>query len=86
MSDGATRPGPVEQDSSRAPGAQRSQNSTLPAPQIITDGSAPSIFDRIFESSKEQVVLFWQPPSCFRSGPHSRLPWTTCRIPARSSL
>ena len=52
-------------DSSRAPGAQRSRSSTLPAPQILTDGSAASVFDPKLEYSTEQVVLFWQPPSCF---------------------
>ena len=34
-------------------------------PQIITDGSAPSVFDPTLEYSTEHVVLFWQPPSCF---------------------
>ena len=58
MSDGATRPGSVGSDSSRAP-------STLQVPQIITDGSAPSIFIPKLEFSTEQVMLFWQPPSCF---------------------
>ena len=43
VSDGDTRPGSVGSDSSRAPGAQRSRSSTLPAPQILTDGSAPSV-------------------------------------------
>ena len=52
-------------DLSRAPGAQCSQNSTLPVPQVITDGSAPLVFDLIPEYSTEQVVLFWQPLSCF---------------------
>ena len=52
-------------DSSRAPGAQCYQISTLPAPKIITDGPAPSVFDPTLEYSTEQVVLFWQPPSCF---------------------
>ena len=52
-------------DSSRAPGAQRSRSSTLAAPQILTDGSAPSVFDPKLEYSTEQVVLFWQTPSCF---------------------
>ena len=45
MSDGDTGPGSVGPDSSRTPGAQRSRSSTLPAPQILTDGSAPSVFD-----------------------------------------
>ena len=40
-------------------------DSSLPAPQILTDGSAPSVFDPKLEYSTEQVVLFWQPPSCF---------------------
>ena len=65
MNDGATRPGSVGPDSSRGSGTQRSRNSLLPAPQIITDGSAPSIFDPTLEYTTEQVVLFWQPPSCF---------------------
>ena len=47
-----------------APGAQRSRSSTFPVP-ILTDGSAPSVFDPKLEYSTEQVVLFWQPPSCF---------------------
>ena len=34
-------------------------------PQIITDGSAPSIFDPNLEYSTEQVLLFWQLPSWF---------------------
>ena len=58
MSDDATRPGSVEPNSSRAPGAQCSQNHTLPAPQIITDGSAPLVFDPTLKYSTEQVVLF----------------------------
>ena len=37
----------------------------LPAPQILTDGSALSVFDTTLEYSTEQVVPFWQPPSCF---------------------
>ena len=65
MTDGAIRPGSVGLDSSRAPEAQRSQSSTLPGPQTITDGSAPSDFDPTLEYSTEHVVLFWQPPSCF---------------------
>ena len=65
MSDGVTMPGSVGPDSSRAPGAQCSRNSALPAPRIITDGSAPSVFDPTLEYSTEQVVLFWQPPACF---------------------
>ena len=65
VSDGDTRPGSVRPDSSRAPGAQRSRSRTLPAPQMLTDGSAPSVFDPKLEYSTEQVVLFWQPPSCF---------------------
>ena len=32
---------------------------------MLTDGSAPSVFDPKLEYSTEQVVLFWQPPSCF---------------------
>ena len=60
MSDGATKPGPVGPDSSRAPGAQCSQNITLPAAQIITDGAAPSVFDPTLEYSTEQVVPFRQ--------------------------
>ena len=43
--------------------AQCSQNSTPPAPQIVTEGSAPSIFDPTLKHSTEQVVMFWQPPS-----------------------
>ena len=50
-------------DSSRSPGAQRSQSSA--SPQIITDGSAPSVFGPKLEHSAEQVMLFSQPPSCF---------------------
>ena len=65
MSDGATRPRFVGPDLSRAPEAQCSQSSTLPALQIITDGSAPPIFDSKLEYSTEQLVLFWQPSSCF---------------------
>ena len=65
MSDGPTRPGSVGPDSSRAPGVQLTQSSTLPAPQILTDASAPSVFDPKLEYSTEQVVLLWQPPSCF---------------------
>ena len=60
-----TRPGSEGPDSSRAPEAQCSPSTTLPAPKIITDGSAPSVFDPTLEYSTEQVVLFWQPPSCF---------------------
>ena len=71
VSDGATRPGSVGPDSSRAPGAQCSQNSTLPAPQILTDGLAPSAFDPQLEYITEQVVLFWQPPTCFSQCPPS---------------
>ena len=63
MIDGATRPGSVEPDPSCGPGAQWSRSSTLPAPQILTDGSAPSVFYPKLEYSTEQVVLFWQPPS-----------------------
>ena len=37
----------------------------LSALQILTEGSAPSVFGRNLEYSTEQVVLFWQPPSCF---------------------
>ena len=86
MRDGATTPAPMGPDSSRAPGTQCSQNSRLPPLQVITDCSAPSVFDFTLEYSKEQVVLFWQPPSYFRSGPYRRLSWTTYRILARSNL
>ena len=59
MSDGPTRPGSVGPDSCRAPRAQRSRSSTLPAPQILTDGSAPSVFDpkpRIFNGTGGTVL------------------------------
>ena len=65
MSDGATRPGSVGPDSTCAPGAQRSQSGTLPAPKLITNGSAPSVFDLTLENLTEQVVVFWLSPSCF---------------------
>ena len=45
MSDGDTSSGSVGPDSSRATGAQHSWTSTLAAPQTLTDGSAPSVFD-----------------------------------------
>ena len=64
-SDGDTRPESVGPDLSRAPGAQRSRRSTLPAAPILTDGSAPSVFDPKLDYSTEQMLLFWQPPSCF---------------------
>ena len=67
-SDGVTEPVYVGSDSSRAPGAQCSQRSTLPPPHTATaatDGSAPSAFDPTLEYSTEQAVLFWQPPSSF---------------------
>ena len=63
-SDDATRPGPVGPDPSRASGVKCSQNSTA-GPQLITDCSGPSVFDPTLGYSTEQVVLFWQPPSCF---------------------
>ena len=52
-------------DSVRAPGAQCLQSKPLPPPEIITDGSALSVFDPALEYSTEQVVLFWQSSSCF---------------------
>ena len=85
VSAGVTRPESVGPRSSRALVAQYSHNSTLLPPQIITDGVAPSVVDLTLES-REYVVLLWQPPSCFRSGAERRLSWTTCRVPARSSL
>ena len=60
VSDGANRVGFVGPDSFRKPGPQCSQSRTLPAPQIITNGSAPSVFDPSLEYSMEQMVLFWQ--------------------------
>ena len=59
----------MEPVSSRAPGADRSWSSTQPAPKILPDGSATSVFEPKLEYSTEQVVLFWQRPSCFLQCP-----------------
>ena len=50
-----------------------------------SDGLAPSAFDPSLECSTDNVVLFWQPPSNFRSGPLRRLSSTACHILARGS-
>ena len=42
-----------------------------------SDGLAPSTFGVSLEYSTDKVVLFWQPPSYFRSGLLCRLSWTT---------
>ena len=85
ISDGAARPGSVGPQSSRAPGAQCSQNSTLPAPQMITDDSCRSL-TLLLSIQRSRWCCFGSHPPVFRSGPHRRLSLTTCRLPARSSL
>ena len=70
MNNGVTRPGPVEPGSSRAPEPQCFQNSTLQAPQTITDGSAPSVFGRLLSigaggavEAAPLLIFPWSPSS-----------------------